>query len=56
MPKLIKATCQTAGCSYKDITSEFVSEIELTQCAECGNIITDVVIEEVSNGSTETNQ
>jgi hypothetical protein len=51
--KLIKATCQTQGCSYKGKTSEFVSEVELTQCAECGNIITDLVIEEVTNGSAE---
>jgi hypothetical protein len=51
--KLIKATCQTESCSYKGKTSEFVSDVELTQCAECGNIITDLVIEEVANGSAE---
>ena len=52
--KLIKATCQTEGCSYKGKTSEFVSDVELTQCAQCGNIITDLVIEEIANGSAET--
>ena len=51
--KLIKATCQTQGCSYKGKTSEFVSDVELTQCAECGNIIADLLIEEVANGSAE---
>jgi hypothetical protein len=51
--KLIKATCQTQGCSYKGKTSEFISDVELTQCAECGNMITDLVIEEVANGSAE---
>ena len=54
--KLIKATCQTQGCSYKGKTSEFVSNVELTQCAECGNMITDLVIEEVADGSAEATE
>lgn len=54
--KLIKATCQTAECSYKGKTSEFVSDVELTQCAECGNMISDLVIEEVADGPAQTNE
>jgi hypothetical protein len=51
--KLIKATCQTPKCSYKGKTSEFISDIELTQCAQCGEIITNLVIEEIVNGTAE---
>jgi hypothetical protein len=51
--KKIKATCETDNCSQKGITHEFVSDIEQTMCGLCGNSITNLIIEEVTDGTDE---
>ena len=52
----IKATCQTANCSQKGITHEFVSDVLYTVCGVCNVEVTDLVIEEVADGSAETTE
>ena len=52
----IKATCQTANCSQKGITHEFVSDVLYTVCGVCNVEVTDLVIEEVADGSAEATE
>jgi hypothetical protein len=51
--KKIKATCETENCSQKGITHEFVSDVEQTICGLCSQTITNLVIEEVTDGTDE---
>jgi hypothetical protein len=50
---LIKATCQTEGCQQKGITHEFKSPVTNTVCGVCSLEVTDLVIEEVTDGTNE---
>jgi hypothetical protein len=49
----IKATCQTEGCQQKGITHEFKSPVTNTACGVCSQEVTDLVIEEVTDGTDE---
>jgi hypothetical protein len=49
----IKATCQTEGCQQKGITHEFKSPITNTACGVCSQEVTDLIIEEVTDGTNE---
>ena len=49
----IKATCQTETCHQKGITHEFVSDVLYTVCGVCNVEVTDLVIEEVTDGPAE---
>jgi hypothetical protein len=51
--KNIKATCQTDGCDQKGITHEFQSDVEFTVCGVCNVEVTDLVIEEITDGTDE---
>jgi hypothetical protein len=51
--KKIKATCETENCSQKGITHEFMSDVEQTMCGLCSQSITNLVIEEVTDGTNE---
>jgi hypothetical protein len=54
--KNIKATCETENCSQKGITHEFISDVESTMCGICSIEITNLIIEDVEDGTNkETN-
>jgi hypothetical protein len=54
--KNIKATCQTENCQQKGITHEFVSDVLYTVCGVCNAEVTDLVIEEVTDGTAEVSE
>lgn len=51
--KNLKATCQTENCSQKGITHEFKSDVIYTVCGICNVEVTDLVIEDVIDGTDE---
>lgn len=51
--KKIKATCQTNNCEQKGITHEFQSNVVETVCGVCSQEVTDLVIEEIIDGTAE---
>ena len=53
---LIKATCQTEACPQKGITHEFKSPVTNTVCGVCSQEVTDLVIEEVTDGPAEESE
>jgi hypothetical protein len=50
----IKATCETENCSQKGITHEFVSDVIQTVCGLCSIEITNIITEEIEDGTAET--
>ena len=57
MDELIKievtAICKTDACSFKDKPSVFISTVEATQCAECGQMMETTSKEVADGGTTE---
>jgi hypothetical protein len=51
--KNLKATCQTEGCQQKGITHEFQSDVLYTVCGVCSQEVTDLIVEEVTDGPAE---
>jgi hypothetical protein len=51
--KKLKATCQTEKCSQKGITHEFISDVLYTVCGICSQEVTDLIVEEVTDGTNE---
>jgi hypothetical protein len=48
----ITAICKTVDCSFLDKPSVFISDVEATQCGQCGQLM-ETTTKEITDGPAE---